>query len=124
MSDAVMVSAPCPWHQPLFEQVLAQHQAGRLPHALLLHGVPGIGKQQFAQALAEVLLCSAPRAGLACGSCHPCQLAVAGTHPDFLLVKPEEDSRVIKIDQVRRAITDFAERTSACGSCSSHLRKP
>ena len=114
MSDAVAVSAPCSWHQSVFEQILSQHHTGRLPHALLLHGVAGIGKQQLTKALAETLLCDTPRGGIACGMCHPCQLAVAGTHPDFFQVQPEEDSRAIKIDQIR-LLTEFSARTPALG---------
>jgi DNA polymerase-3 subunit delta' len=39
----------------------------------------------------------------------------AGSHPDLLVVETEEDSRVIKIDQVRRLI-DFALKTPLIAS--------
>jgi DNA polymerase-3 subunit delta' len=39
----------------------------------------------------------------------------AGSHPDLLLVETEEDSRVIKIDQIRQLI-DFAQKTSTLAS--------
>jgi DNA polymerase-3 subunit delta' len=65
-----------------------------LPHALLLAGPAGVGKSQFAAALVQRLLCSAPReAGDgACGECPSCRLFAAGNHPDFRHVIPESDA--------------------------------
>lgn len=62
---------------------------GRLPHALLLQGAPGIGKLDFALALAQSLLCSTPdSAGAACGRCEACNWFAQGNHPDFRLLEP------------------------------------
>jgi DNA polymerase-3 subunit delta' len=65
-----------------------------LPHALLLAGPAGIGKSQFAAALVQRLLCSAPRdpGDNACGECPSCRLFAAGNHPDFRHVIPEADA--------------------------------
>ena len=74
----------------------------RLPHALLLTGQPGMGKAAFAEALARLLLCEHPvDDSEPCRQCTSCTLFAAGTHPDFFRVTLVEDSRVIKIDQVR-----------------------
>lgn len=99
----------------------------RLPHALLFHGRPGIGKLHLAEALAQSLLCeNRLKSGLACGACPACGWFAAGNHPDFRLVQPEalsaaEDiaeggeadeegkkkaSKQIKIEQIR-ALGDF-----------------
>ena len=49
---------PCPpWLLKDCAAVLERAEQGSLPHALLITGVEGIGKQQFAQSLAESLLC-------------------------------------------------------------------
>ncbi len=89
-----------PWHAPLWAMLTAD--PARLPHALLLHGPAGLGKEAFARRLAAGLLCGRPASGLApCGRCHGCQLMVAGTHPDLMWVAPEENRRGIVIDQVR-----------------------
>ena len=47
-----------PWHAAARERLEAAVAGGRLPHALLLQGPVGVGKEQFAAALAAAL--SAP----------------------------------------------------------------
>lgn len=97
-----------PWHTDALASLLQRHREGRLPHALLLAGPPGIGRRRFAEALAAALLCLDPAAdGTACGACSACQLRAAGTHPDRLHLAPE-DSSVIRIDQIRELIGKLA----------------
>jgi DNA polymerase-3 subunit delta' len=93
-----------PWHKGPRSQLLRQHSQGKLAHALLLCGQANLGKRDFAGALAHLLLCRDPVDELACGHCPGCDLFRAGTHPDFRVVKPEEPSKQIKIDQVRDLI--------------------
>ena len=79
----------------------------RLPHALLFHGPPGIGKAQFVSSLCLALVCEMPDSdGHGCGRCRNCLLYAAGTHPDVLWVSIQDDATVIKIDQIRDLI-DF-----------------
>ena len=97
-----MTDTLLPWHKPHWDSLLARHRAGVLPHALLLCGPRGLGKQLFVEKLAQALLCSSPLAdGQACQQCRPCALFRTGAHPDYQRVGPEEDSKVIKIDQIR-----------------------
>ncbi len=94
-----------PWHAESWTRLT--RDLARLPHALLLHGLPGLGKQAFAWRLAQSLLCARPQVDTnACGTCGSCRLFLAGTHPDLLSIGPVEDSLVIAIDQVR-AVRDF-----------------
>ncbi len=65
-------------------------------------------------ALARLLLCSQPDAGLNCGRCKSCALTASGSHSDFRWLQPEGKSQIIKVDQVRAAI-DFLSRTAALG---------
>ncbi len=91
-----------PWHEPQWRTTLGQFHAGRLPHALLLTGVRGLGKTQFAERLAALLLCQQPnQQGAPCGTCRGCQLYQADTHPDWRRVAPPEPRRAIVVDQVR-----------------------
>ncbi|MBL8522422.1 MAG: DNA polymerase III subunit delta' [Betaproteobacteria bacterium] len=113
-----------PWHTETLRELLSRRE--RLPHALLIYGRQGIGKVEFARALAQSLLCEAPDQGVACGQCPACHWFSEHNHPDFRELVPEalaeEDtdgeeiadpdakekkkSREIKIEQVRN-IADF-----------------
>lgn len=91
-----------PWLEPCRDAMTAVINQGRLPHALLLTGQPGLGKSAFSTYLAAQLLCEG-RTGASgpCGHCPGCMQFRAGTHPDFFQVQPEEDASVIKVDQIR-----------------------
>lgn len=79
-----------PWQKLQWQQLLRQREQDRLPHAILLYGDTGIGKAEFARALAAALLCREPAAsGEACGSCSACILLAAQTHPDLVQLRPE-----------------------------------
>ena len=121
---------PLPWIGPVLRQALA----GQRGHALLLQAAPGAGALALAATLAQAWLCEAQPAVAApappCGRCGACRLVQAGTHPDLLLVVPEEvalahglpveldekrkPSRQIRIDDVRRAL-DWVVTTSGRG---------
>jgi DNA polymerase III subunit delta' len=94
--------SPFPWQQSLWDGLLQRLQAGRLPHALLLTGPAGLGKQDFATRFSRAILCDSPlEDGSACGRCRGCMLMQAGSHPDYLLVSPEEEGKAIGIEAVR-----------------------
>lgn len=95
---------PLPWHEPLLAQLRQARSSERLSHALLIHGIEGLGKRAFAGWLANALLCERTSEQLqACGACPSCHLFAAGTHPDFLVIEPEADKQQISIEQVRSA---------------------
>ncbi len=75
----------------------------RLGHAYLFTGPDGVGKTLLAQEAAQALLCRGDGAR-PCGACQDCRLFEHDSHPDFLLLQPEGDSRVIKIKQVQDLI--------------------
>ena len=114
---------PLPWQSEAWQRLESSLASGKLAHAILLAGPPDIGKRHLQQALAARLLCRDSRGGTACGQCRSCELMEAGSHPDCLVVEAEEDSRVIKIDQIRRLI-DFAAKTPALGSDKAILLGP
>jgi DNA polymerase-3 subunit delta' len=106
---------PEPTPSPLFfrdilgqERVLNYLKAalnrGRLAHAYLFLGPEGVGKESVARALAGALNCADPlEDGDACGVCPSCKRLAAGTHPDFLVIRPTSKERPPKIviDQIR-----------------------
>jgi DNA polymerase-3 subunit delta' len=69
----------------------------RLPHALLLHGVPGIGKLALAERFARLLVCENRQGGQPCGSCDGCRWFLAGSHPDVRFLEPETLARNVAV---------------------------
>ncbi len=94
-----------PWQRPLWQRLVALIEGNRLPHALLLHGPGGIGKLQLGRAFARALLCTTPdEDGAGCGECPACKLFSAGTHPDYIELRPPEGKERVVVDQVREMV--------------------
>lgn len=108
------MKAPLPWQLQQWQMLLSQAEQGRLAHAYLFVGEEGLGKRQLAQQLARVLVCKHRQAGQTCDRCEDCRLSDYGSHPDIMLVEAEENSRDIKIEQIR-AVTEYSVRTSHAG---------
>ena len=97
-----------PWLEPVRDRVVAVLKQGRLPHALLLTGQPGMGKSAFSEYLAQLLLCQQPtRTHTPCGECSGCIQFASRSHPDYFHVshavdeKTGKKSKEIKVDQIR-----------------------
>lgn len=103
-----------PWFDDRFAHLAKLHQDRRLPHALLLHGMSGIGKFEFATSVAQFLLCQEPMNNRPCGYCKSCELNAAGSHPDLFFLTPEEPGKQLKVDQVR-ALNEFIYSTAQQG---------
>ncbi len=94
-----------PWQQEQWQYFATMMQADSLPHALMLTGLEGIGKHEFAKALVAAIICKEPKSdGQACGVCKHCQLLQANTFPDYIKLAPEEDGKAISVDDVRELI--------------------
>jgi DNA polymerase-3 subunit delta' len=109
------VAEPAPDDTPvlaLFDSVVGQptavaqlrSSARRPVHAYLLQGPPGSGKLAAARGFAAALLCS--RGG--CGRCNTCRRALAGTHPDLVVV--ERTGASIDMDDARTIVTRAQRR--------------
>ena len=91
---------------------------GTIPHALLLSGIDGIGKQLTAMTFAMACNCLDLETGYLCedenslhtaqnrhagtnpcGSCKSCRKVQSGNHPDIIIVEPS--GSYIKIGQIR-----------------------
>jgi DNA polymerase-3 subunit delta' len=93
-----------PWHLGPWKRFLGARSGGRLHHAYLVSGLPGVGKQQFARCMGQALLCRQPDAeGRPCGRCKDCHLFQVGNHGDFRRLQPDEDSKSgeIRVDAIR-----------------------
>ncbi|TMG72264.1 MAG: DNA polymerase III subunit delta' [Betaproteobacteria bacterium] len=105
----------------------------RLPHAILIRGAEGSGELEFAQEVAQSLLCEKPRGDRrGCGTCPACGWFAQGNHPDFRLLLPdsmapepqeegaeptkkEKRSEQIRIEQVRELAGFLAVGTHRAG---------
>lgn len=83
--------------------LLKKHiQTDQVRHAYLISGDDGIGKRNLALSFAQALNCSgSDRRGELCNSCRACDLVPKEEYPDFHVITPEDDSSVIKVDQIR-----------------------
>lgn len=95
------MSSVYPWQQTYWQHFYQLNKTDKLAHAILLSGAPGLGKAKFAERLSQLLLCEKQSV---CGDCQSCQLNLAATHPDKMLVQSEEGSKTIKIDQIRQVL--------------------
>ncbi len=76
-----------PWQIDIAHSLLRNKT--RLPHAWLIYGAKGIGKKNFALAVAASLLCESKQQKLACGNCIGCSWFLNGNHPDFQEIYPD-----------------------------------
>lgn len=97
-----------PWQDSYWQHLAAYVKQERIPQALLIGGVAGLGKQQLALYFAQYLICLDRQENTFCGHCASCKLFVANTHPDYILLEPEEPGKTIGIDLVRQLITKLA----------------
>ncbi len=105
------VTAEYPWLAVPWQRLCSYLSSGRMPPALLLTGKRGLGKTLLAKTFAQRLLCRDPASRVPCGHCEGCRLVAAGTHPDFLVIEPEETGKPIKVEAIRALIARLALRT-------------
>ncbi len=127
---SVEVPEPYPWQLEQWKIFVRQVEAARLPHALLLSGESETGKLEFARAAAAYVLCQKPsslnfdRAATgACGRCSSCSLYSAGSHPDLLLLRPEEPGKQLRIDAIR-GLNEFSSMRAHQGGWKVVLMEP
>ncbi len=89
-------------HEDAIAQFRRSIGRGRLSHGYLFIGPSGIGKQLFAQTMAQCLLCeNIPDDQLeACGECGPCKQMAASTHPDFIEIACPEGKKELPIELI------------------------
>lgn len=102
-----MIIKDLPWLDPQKALLRGAYAAGRLTHALLIHEARGAGGDVLASWAAQLILCTDLNHP-PCGVCASCRRAASTQHPDLIRLQPIEDSRQIRIEQVRDLTAEFA----------------
>jgi DNA polymerase-3 subunit delta' len=102
-----------PWLEPACASLRAAWTQGRLAHAVLIEGGRGLGGDWLARWAAALTHCHA--ASPPCLVCADCLRVFGDQQPDVHVVAPTEDSREIRVDQVRELIGEFALTRHARG---------
>lgn len=94
-----------------FKEILGQEKAiaflrrtianNRVASAYLFTGIKGVGKTTTAIAFALLLNCMDPADEDACMRCGSCKKIIDGNHPDLLMIEPDKEKKVIRINQIR-----------------------
>lgn len=98
------------WLEPVLGRWQNMIAKGIKPQAVVVQGVPGMGKKALTEHVMAAMLCSHSDTE-ACGHCQNCRLLAAGHHPDVMRVSPDKD--IIKVDQIRQ-LTAFYTSTPHC----------
>jgi DNA polymerase-3 subunit delta' len=94
------------WAVELLSQQIAR---GQVRQAYLFTGPRGVGRQLLALRLAQALNCpDPPQPGQPCLTCSTCTRLERMQHPDLMVVRAEEGSRVLKVEQVREVQHNLA----------------
>lgn len=90
--------------EPALDRLIRARDRDRLPHALLLVGPPGLGRELAAVEAAVLLVCEGARRPWSEGGC--ADRVRQGVHPDVLAVMPEGPRGLIKIKPVRERVVE------------------
>ena len=97
-----------PFAEPVLDRAEHAAAAGRFPHAVLLSGPAGLGRELAAVEIAVLLACAGDAVRWAGGPC--ADRVRVGAHPDVVAVLPQGASRQIKIEQIREIVDSAASR--------------
>ncbi len=107
MSNALTLRSELSWLASTQSRLREIQAQDRLGHALLVHGSAGNGASWLARWMAALVLCE-NRSRTPCTQCRACLQVEQGQHPDFYWLEPIEDSREIRIGQVRDLMDDLS----------------
>ena len=95
------------WLAPAVASLRAARATDHMPHALMIHDTVGGGGDWLAEWVASLALCVSP-ANAPCGKCVGCTRVAANQHPDLVRVHPIEESKQLRIEQVRELAQELS----------------
>lgn len=90
------------------DRVVAALDRGRFPHAILMVGPPGLGRELLAVETAVLMTCDGAAKPWSSSGC--ADRVRRGLHPDVVGVFPQGPAQLIKIAQVREVVDSAAGR--------------
>ncbi len=90
--------------QPVLERLTLARDRDRMPHALLLIGPPGLGRELVAVETAAMLVCDGKPGPWSESSC--ADRVRRGVHPDVVAMMPEGKAQILKIEPLRKQVVD------------------
>jgi len=94
--------------EPALERLLSARDRDRLPHAVLMIGPSGLGRELAAVEAAVLLTCEGATSLWTSGG--GADRVRSGVHPDVQAILPTGAKRMIKIDQVREVVRSASGR--------------
>lgn len=82
------------YHDNIKSHLVDLADGNRIPHALLLHGKPGIGKLMMGRAFISYIHCQNRQNGDSCGECPACRQQQTFNHIDTFFSYPVNKSKV------------------------------
>lgn len=100
-------------HNDTITSLRAFADTGRIPHAILLSGISGIGKFRLARAFAQYIHCSDRTGGDSCGKCPACIQHAKFNNPDLHFIYPvvKRDGCLVSKDYIgawREMLSDWS----------------
>jgi DNA polymerase III delta' subunit len=86
-------------HESVWNVLESHRERGRLAHALIFSGPPGIGKSMLARRFATRLLCTSEAPP--CGECDRCRQVAAESHPDVMFISLPKGKKEIGVELAR-----------------------
>ncbi len=78
--------------------------SGHIPHSFLIEGGFVEDRLQIADYIAQSVVCSSN--DKPCGSCNLCHLALSHTNPDIIYIGPDENKKIISVENIRKLRND------------------
>ena len=114
-------ASQAPWLAPPCEQLRQARRAGRFPTGLLIHDERGAGGEAMVRFASQLALCREVDAP--CGRCRDCRQWLASQHPDFIRVAPLEESKYIRVEQIRE-LSEALSLTAHGGGATVAVLQP